>query len=89
MIACRGKIALLPNQCILLKAITQLFPSRNVSCLPWLDRIGNDFCSRLKYLYLMFLAEDPIKLDKWVFNTEAHAFPVFDWTEEDRVRFNL
>ncbi|KAF9480536.1 glycoside hydrolase family 47 protein [Pholiota conissans] len=30
----------------------------------------------LKYLYLMFLEDDPVSLDKWVFNTEAHAFPV-------------
>ncbi|KAF8967710.1 glycoside hydrolase family 47 protein [Flammula alnicola] len=43
----------------------------------------------LKYLYLMFLDEDPISLDKWVFNTEAHPFPVFEWTQEERIRFNL
>ncbi|KDR80608.1 hypothetical protein GALMADRAFT_240949 [Galerina marginata CBS 339.88] len=43
----------------------------------------------LKYLYLMFLDEDPISLDKWVFNTEAHPFPVFEWTGDDKARFNL
>lgn len=33
---------------------------------------------RLKYLYLMFDEEASNKLafDKWVFNTEAHPFPI-------------
>ncbi|KAF5355355.1 hypothetical protein D9758_006099 [Tetrapyrgos nigripes] len=43
----------------------------------------------LKYLYLMFTNEDPISLDKWVFNTEAHPFPVFEWTEEEKERFSI
>ncbi|KAF8159581.1 glycoside hydrolase family 47 protein [Crassisporium funariophilum] len=43
----------------------------------------------LKYLYLMFLEEDLIPLDKWVFNTEAHPLPVFEWTDEEKKRFNL
>ena len=30
----------------------------------------------LKYLYLTFSNDDVVPLDKWVFNTEAHAFPV-------------
>lgn len=34
----------------------------------------------LKYLYLLFDDEDPISLDKWVFNTEAHPLPVFEWS---------
>ncbi|KAH9479527.1 Mannosyl-oligosaccharide alpha-1,2-mannosidase IA [Psilocybe cubensis] len=43
----------------------------------------------LKYLYLMFRDDDPISLDEWVFNTEAHPFPVFKWTAEERARFNV
>ncbi|KAJ3516941.1 hypothetical protein NLJ89_g815 [Agrocybe chaxingu] len=43
----------------------------------------------LKYLYLMCLDDDPISLDKWVFNTEAHPLPVFDWTPEEIRRFNV
>ncbi|TFK26031.1 seven-hairpin glycosidase [Coprinopsis marcescibilis] len=43
----------------------------------------------LKYLYLLFNDEDPISFDKWVFNTEAHPLPVFNWTEEERVAFKV
>lgn len=43
----------------------------------------------LKYLYLLFDDEDPIDLDKWVFNTEAHPLPVFTWNEMERTRFNV
>ncbi|KAG9220455.1 hypothetical protein CCMSSC00406_0003911 [Pleurotus cornucopiae] len=28
--------------------------------------------------------DDPIPLDKWVFNTEAHPLPVFEWSAEER-----
>ncbi|KAF7974676.1 hypothetical protein HWV62_11433 [Athelia sp. TMB] len=38
----------------------------------------------LKYLYLLFTEEDIIPLDKYVFNTEGHPFPVFEWTEQQR-----
>ncbi|PFH46692.1 glycoside hydrolase family 47 protein [Amanita thiersii Skay4041] len=30
-----------------------------------------------------------ISLDKWVFNTEAHPFPVFEWTEWERRLYNI
>ncbi|KAF9006011.1 glycoside hydrolase family 47 protein [Cyathus striatus] len=43
----------------------------------------------LKYLYLLFLDEDPLPLDKWVFNTEAHPFPIFEWTEKEREMFRI
>ncbi|EAU90323.2 mannosidase [Coprinopsis cinerea okayama7 len=43
----------------------------------------------LKYLYLLFSEEDPLPLDKWVFNTEAHPLPIFQWTDDERVRFNI
>lgn len=33
------------------------------------------FAETLKYLYLTF-ADDQLPLDKWVFNTEAHPFPI-------------
>lgn len=38
----------------------------------------------LKYLYLLFLDDDIVPLEKWVFNTEAHPLPVFDWSESER-----
>ncbi|TFK74962.1 glycoside hydrolase family 47 protein [Pluteus cervinus] len=43
----------------------------------------------LKYLYLLFNDEELIPLDRWVFNTEAHPFPVFEWTEHEKTMFNL
>lgn len=30
----------------------------------------------LKYLYLLFASSDVLPLDEWVFNTEAHPFPI-------------
>ncbi|KAJ7250458.1 glycoside hydrolase family 47 protein [Mycena haematopus] len=43
----------------------------------------------LKYLYMMFLDEDPFPLEAWVFNTEAHPLPVFNWTQEDKEWFGI
>lgn len=48
-----------------------------------------DVVDRLKYLYLMFKEGDVISLDQWVFNTEAHPLPVFEWTEEEREKFGI
>ncbi|GJJ07900.1 hypothetical protein Clacol_002106 [Clathrus columnatus] len=42
-----------------------------------------------KYLYLLFSPEDTISLDNWVFNTEAHPLPVFDWTEEEITKYRI
>lgn len=44
----------------------------------------------LKYLYLMF-HPDPniIRLDEWVFNTEAHPLPVFQWSAQEIVDFGI
>lgn len=36
------------------------------------------FAETLKYLYLLFDETNKIPLDQYVFNTEAHPFPVFD-----------
>ena len=44
---------------------------------------------RLKYLYLLFHEEDLVPLDRWVFNTEAHPLPVFEWTEAERAKFGI
>ncbi|KAI0782675.1 glycoside hydrolase [Abortiporus biennis] len=43
----------------------------------------------LKYLYLLFKDDDPISLDKYVFNTEAHPFPIFSWSPTERRKFNI
>ncbi|MES2540700.1 MAG: glycoside hydrolase family 47 protein [Pseudomonadota bacterium] len=31
----------------------------------------------LKYLYLLYSPDEVLPHDRWVFNTEAHPFPVF------------
>jgi hypothetical protein len=41
----------------------------------------------LKYLYLLFLDDDIVPLEKWVFNTEGHPLPVFAWTESEKERY--
>ncbi|OWF42049.1 mannosyl-oligosaccharide 1,2-alpha-mannosidase IA-like [Mizuhopecten yessoensis] len=45
---------------------------------PSLDDVQQSFflAETLKYLYLIFSEDDLIPIDKWVFNTEAHPFPV-------------
>ncbi|KAL4066005.1 glycoside hydrolase family 47 protein [Scleroderma citrinum] len=43
----------------------------------------------LKYLYLLFLDEEVISLDKWVFNTEAHPLPVFEWTAREKTQYKI
>ncbi|KAF5371378.1 hypothetical protein D9615_009662 [Tricholomella constricta] len=43
----------------------------------------------LKYLYLLFDDTDPYPFEKWVFNTEAHPLPVFEWTEWEKKRYNI
>tara|TARA_R110002050_G_scaffold79403_1_gene169761 strand:- start:120 stop:782 length:663 start_codon:yes stop_codon:yes gene_type:complete len=38
----------------------------------------------LKYLYLLFTSSEVVSLDEYVFNTEAHPFPILrdGWTQE-------
>lgn len=68
----------------------QLLPGRNVSSAStYLCRWPLTYSARLKYLYLLFINEDLIPLDKWVFNTEAHPFPVFEWTEREKELFGI
>jgi len=43
----------------------------------------------LKYLYLLFSSDDPIPLDKWVFNTEAHPLPVFQWKQSEKQAYKI
>ncbi|KAL0060424.1 hypothetical protein AAF712_012793 [Marasmius tenuissimus] len=43
----------------------------------------------LKYLYLLFTDEEIIPLDKWVFNTEAHPLPIFQWTKEEKLAYGI
>ncbi|KAI1788147.1 seven-hairpin glycosidase [Ganoderma leucocontextum] len=43
----------------------------------------------LKYLYLLFMDEDLIPLNHWVFNTEAHPLPVFHWADWEVERYGI
>ncbi|KAF8637671.1 hypothetical protein AX17_002737 [Amanita inopinata Kibby_2008] len=43
----------------------------------------------LKYLYLLFTDEDLIPLNDWVFNTEAHPFPVFNWSSWEKKEYDI
>ncbi|KAF8217039.1 glycoside hydrolase family 47 protein [Mycena galopus ATCC 62051] len=55
-----------------------------------LDTMPSYFLAEtLKYLYLMFLNEEPLPLDAWVFNTEAHPLPVFHWSQAEKERFGI
>ncbi|KAH9951155.1 glycoside hydrolase [Amylocystis lapponica] len=44
---------------------------------------------RLKYLYLLFTDVELIPLDRWVFNTEAHPLPVFQWTDKEKKQYDI
>lgn len=42
-----------------------------------------------KYLYLVFSDKDPIPMDQFVLNTEAHPFPIFSWNAREKASFGL
>ncbi|KAJ7931305.1 glycoside hydrolase family 47 protein [Mycena leptocephala] len=43
----------------------------------------------LKYLFLLFTDEELVPLDKWVFNTEAHPLPVFQWSQREIEEYQI
>ncbi|KAL1725500.1 glycoside hydrolase family 47 protein [Schizophyllum commune] len=47
------------------------------------------FAETFKYLFLLFTDEDLLPLDKWVFNTEAHPLPVFEWRGWEREAYGI
>ncbi|KAF7317660.1 alpha-1,2-Mannosidase [Mycena kentingensis (nom. inval.)] len=55
-----------------------------------LDEMPSYFLAEtLKYLYLMFVDQEILPLKKWVFNTEAHPFPMFEWTDKERKMYGI
>ncbi|KAJ2336598.1 Mannosyl-oligosaccharide 1,2-alpha-mannosidase mns3, partial [Coemansia sp. RSA 2681] len=49
---------------------------------PRKDKMETFFVSEtLKYLYLLFSDSDSVPLTRYVFNTEAHPLPQFNWSE--------
>ncbi|KAI0664372.1 seven-hairpin glycosidase [Cubamyces menziesii] len=62
----------------------------NKSPAPQSDEQPSYFLAEtLKYLYLLFKNEDLVPLDKWVFNTEAHPLPVFNWSSWEKHKFGI
>ncbi|KAL4233112.1 hypothetical protein ACF0H5_007797 [Mactra antiquata] len=58
---------------------------------PQQDDVQQSFflAETLKYLYLIFSEDDLMPIDKWVFNSEAHAFPVgASFSEKDSLNTN-
>lgn len=45
--------------------------------------------SSLKYLYLLFSEDELIPLDHWVFNTEAHPLPIFEWADWEKEMYHI
>ncbi|KAG6861017.1 hypothetical protein C0995_004870 [Termitomyces sp. Mi166 len=43
----------------------------------------------LKYLFLLFDGGDHYPFSKWVFNTEAHPLPVFEWSSWERKLYGI
>ena len=65
-----------------LNDVTQIPPPKRDSMESfWLVSLdaqsSNPQAETLKYLYLLFGPDDILPLDKFVFNTEAHPFPIF------------
>ncbi|TFK26236.1 mannosyl-oligosaccharide alpha-1,2-mannosidase [Coprinopsis marcescibilis] len=56
----------------------------------WKDEMPSYFMAEtLKYLYLLFAEEDPVPFEKWVFNTEAHPLPIFEWTSWEKKAYGI
>lgn len=47
------------------------------------------FAETLKYAYLLFTDDDPVPLERWTFNTEAHPFPTFTWSEWEQAHLGI
>lgn len=64
----------------------------NVDVVPpqWKDEMPSYFLAEtLKYLYLLFVEEDLIPFEYWVFNTEAHPLPIFNWTSWETEAYGI
>ncbi|EFI27370.1 mannosyl-oligosaccharide alpha-1,2-mannosidase [Coprinopsis cinerea okayama7 len=64
----------------------------NVDQVPpdWKDEMPSYFLAEtLKYLYLLFSEEDLIPFEYFVFNTEAHPFPIFEWSNWEKEEWGI
>lgn len=64
--------------------------SVEVSPAPKMNSMPSFFLAEtLKYLYLLFSEEELIPLEHWVFNTEAHPLPIFEWADWEKQRYHI
>jgi len=62
----------------------------NVKSISFTDSMPSYFLAEtLKYLYLLFLDDEAMPLSQFVFNTEAHPFPVFKWKEWEMKKYGI
>jgi len=55
-----------------------------------LDSMPSYFLAEtIKYAFLLAIDSDPWPADRFVFNTEAHPFPIFDWREWERTSYHV
>ena len=47
------------------------------------------FYLRLKYLYLLFTDAELVPLNKWVFNTEGHPLPIYEWRQWEKDEYRI
>ncbi|KAL1725794.1 glycoside hydrolase family 47 protein [Schizophyllum commune] len=43
----------------------------------------------LKYLYLLFTDAELVPLNKWVFNTEGHPLPIYEWRQWEKDEYRI
>jgi hypothetical protein len=60
---------------------------------PLLIRASYALAETFKYMYLCLLDPEEsaalLPSDKWIFNTEAHPLPVFEWTQHEKANWDI
>jgi mannosyl-oligosaccharide alpha-1,2-mannosidase len=66
-------------------------PSRGqmVSLSNELHRLSYFLSETIKYAYLLAIDEDPWPVDKFVFTTEAHPLPIFEWRPLEKSKYGV
>lgn len=56
----------------------------------WKDEMPSFFLAEtLKYLFLLFSEKDLIPFERYVFNTEAHPLPIFEWAGWEKEEWSI
>jgi len=68
-------------------AVADVMADEHASDKNRLDRVDSFFYAEtLKYMYLLFSPDKLVPLDQFVFNTEAHPFPIVEVCVSERKR---